>query len=201
MLVGIGHDSGGEVDAFRGELGSHEGEVVVEVVILMTKAEDEAEAAHLRLTCLGVPRDENIDGDGHAIPVTKAADALGELGWQAVMLHGEKVRHFPRPVGRPAVPELAGDEPLDGFGFDDQVPFHARVEDDSVVQALDKWEKELPWETGETVGGLLGGVLLDAVFGSGLAGEAGNEGATLVFEDDELHMPPGLVLVGASISG
>lgn len=197
MLVGIGHDSCSEVDPFRGELACHEAEVVVEVVILMTEAEDEAEAAEVRLNRFWVPRHENIDGDGHAIPVTKAADALGELRWQAVMLQGIKVSHFPRPVGRAAVAELAGDEPLDGFGFDDEVPFHPGVEDDGLIQVFDEWEKELAAESGEAVGGIFWRVLLDAVLGSGLAGEGGDEGANLVFEDDELHLLPRLVLMGA----
>lgn len=46
MLVGIGDDSRGEVDPLGDQLACHEGEVVIEVVILMTQAEDEAEAGH-----------------------------------------------------------------------------------------------------------------------------------------------------------
>lgn len=187
FFVGVDRDAGAEAEVGGGEFGDHEPEVVVEVIVLAAEAEDDAQVLHVGFASFVIAGDEGIDGDGDATSVAEAADAVAQVGGEAVVLDGAKRGLFGVGVRRAGVAELAIDECGNGFGLEPEAVRHAWVYDDIALELLDNLKKGLPRHGGECLRAHFGTVFLDDILCHSLAAEDGEKGAGAVVDLDELR--------------
>ncbi len=186
FFVGVDGDAGAEAEIGGGEFADHEPEVVVEVIVLTAESEDDAQVVHVGFSSFGIAGDEGIDGDGDAVPVAEAADAVAQVGGEAVVLDGAKRGLLGSIMSGPGVAELSADEGGDGFGLELEAELHAGVHDDSAVELVDHLKEGLPRHGGKALRSHLFCVFGDGILRHGLAAKDGDEGAAAVIDLNEL---------------
>lgn len=186
FFVGVDGDAGAEAEVGGGKFADHELEVVVEVIVLTAESEDDAQVVHVRFAGFGIAGDEGIDGDGDAVPVAEATDAVAQVGGEAVVLDGAKRGLLGSIMSGPGMAELSADEGGDGFGLELEAELHAGVHDDTALELIDDLKEGLPRHGGKALRTHLFRVFGDGILRHGLAAENGNERAAAVIDLNEL---------------